>query len=112
MISLLAQMILALGWVVQLLLETPLVHGATIPQSIDIVAANATSRATPAYCNNYEGWLGDGIVQGDCAEAISQFFRTDVEPRGNQEFEFLSSWEPRTSHLPYIVTPTKYGHGA
>lgn len=110
MLSLFAQTVLALGWVVQLLLETRLVHGATIPQSIDIVTADAT-RATPAYCNSYEGWLGDGIVQNDCAEAISQFFRTNVEPRGKQEFEFLSSWELRTTHLPYVVTPTKYDHG-
>ena len=114
MLSLFAQTVLALGWVVQLLLETRLVHGATIPQSIDIVTADATlgaNRATPAYCNSYEGWLGDGIVQSDCAEAISQFFRTEVEPRGKQEFEFLSRWEPRTTHLPYIFTPAKYDHG-
>lgn len=111
MLSLFAETVLALGWVVQLLLETRLVHGATIPQSIDIVTADATLGATPAYCNSYEGWLGDGIVQSDCVEVISQFFRTNVEPRGNQEFEFLSSWELRTTHLPYVVTPTKYDHG-
>ena len=111
MMSLYVQMVLALGCLVQLLLETPLVQGAVIPQSIDIVTADATLGATPAYCNNYESWLGDGIVRSDCEEALRGFLRNNVEPRGTQKFEFLSPWVHKTSHLPYIVTPTKYDHG-
>lgn len=95
----------------QLLLQTSLVHGASIPQSVDVVATNATLSDNFAYCSDNEGWVGNGILQSDCAEAISEFYRTNVLPRGGQEFEFLSRGVPKTSHLPYIVTPRKYDYG-
>ena len=55
--------------------------------------------------------MGDGIVATDCVEARNEFFRTNVQPRGIQEFEFLTHGVPRTGYFPYIVTPRMYDYG-
>lgn len=99
------------GCSLQLLLQTSPVHSAIIPQLIDITTTNPTLDNSPAHCTSYEGWVGNGILRSDCAKAISEFYRTNVEPRSGQEYEFLSRGVPRTSYLPYIVTPRKYDYG-
>lgn len=99
------------GCSLQILLQISLIQGAVIPTSIDIAATNATLGNDFAYCSDNEGWVGNGIDYSDCAEAIDDFYVTNVRPRGGQEFEFLARGVPRTSHLPYIVTPRKYDHG-
>ena len=106
-----ALVVLVFGCLVQLLIETSPVHGAVIPQSIDIATTDATLGGVQVYCNKLEGWIGEGIVPSDCAEAISEFRRTNVRPRGKQEFEFLSRGVSRVTHLPYINTPRKYDYG-
>ena len=102
---------LVLGCLLQLLLETSPVHGAVVLQSIDIAATDATLGGNPVYCNKLEGWIGEGIDPSDCADAVSEFRRTNVRPRGKQEFEFLSRGVSRTTSLPYITTPRKYDYG-
>lgn len=95
----------------QPLLQTSLVQGAVVPQSIHNGTMNATLQATPGYCNSFPDWVGDGIIQSDCTDAISEFFRQNVEPRGRQEYEFLNRGDTRSTYLPYINTPSKYDYG-
>lgn len=95
----------------QHLLQTSLVHGAVIPQPLSNVTTNATLGGNPAYCSNNEGWVGNGIIRSDCAEAISEFYRTNVEPRKGQEFEFLTRGVRSISHLPTLITPRKGDYG-
>ena len=105
-----APILLTLACLFQLLQTAP-VHSASIPPSLSLAITNATFNGNPAYCNNYEGWVGAGIARGDCTEAIAEFYRTNVEPRGGQRFEFLTRGVPRNTHLPYIVTPRKHDYG-
>ena len=110
--SLPALVIFVLGFLLQTPFQISLVHGAIIPRSVDITTMNETMNdGTPPYCNNLEGWVGDGIDPSDCAVAISEFLRTNVRPRGKQEYEFLARGVPRVSYLPWIVTPKKYDYG-
>ncbi|CAD6593029.1 MAG: hypothetical protein ASARMPREDX12_006665 [Alectoria sarmentosa] len=102
--------LLALACLFQVLFQTAPVHSASIPPSLSLANTNATFNGNPAYCNNYGGWVGDGIVRGDCTEAIREFYRTNVEPRGGQSYEFLTQGVSRNTHLPYIVTPRKYDY--
>lgn len=95
----------------QLLFGTSPVYSAVIPQPIEIATTNVTLRHNPVYCSNSHGWVGDGIIANDCAKAISGFYRTNVRPRGGQEFEFLTRGVRRTSIVPYILTPRKYDYG-
>ena len=103
--------IFVLGCLLQILLETTFVDGAVIPQPAGITATNATLGANPTYCNDLEGFVGDGIVQSDCTAAINEFYRTVVQPRGDRKYEFLMEGTDRTSEVPYIVTPNKYTYG-
>ena len=101
-----------LGCMLQfLLLQNSLVHSAVISRFLNTAITNATVGYHPAYCSDNEGWVGGGIVQSDCAEAIMELYRTNVSPRKRQEYEFLTRGVPRTSHLPYIVTPRKHDYG-
>ncbi|KAL9130000.1 MAG: hypothetical protein Q9175_007136 [Cornicularia normoerica] len=93
------------------MLQTSLVHGAVIPQPLSTVTTNATLGGNPAYCSNNEGWVGNGIIRSDCAEAISEFYRTNVEPRKGQDFEFLTRGVRSISHLPTVITPRKGDYG-
>ena len=93
----------------QLLLQTTIVHTAIIPQTQGI-ATTAPGKNT-AHCVDYEGWVGNGIIQSDCTEAISEFYRTTVQPRYGQEYEFYTIGAPRISHFPYVLTPRKYDYG-
>ena len=103
------QLLLALF--IQLLLQPSLVHSATIPQSSGITATNVTVNAEPAQCIDNEGWVGDGIIVSDCVEAIREFYRTQVQPRREQHYEFTQIGVSRTTGLPYINTPRKYDYG-
>ena len=100
-----------LGCLLQILPEISLVHGAVIPQSADITATSSTLGLQPIYCNDLEGWVGNGIVRSDCAAAIGEFRLTSVRAHGNQEYEFLNREFHQVSHLPSVVTPTKFYHG-
>ena len=100
-----------LGCLLQILRRIPLVHGAVIPQSADITATSSTLGLNPAECNDLEGWVGNGIRRSDCAAAITEFFSASVQPHGEQEYEFRNHEVPQTSHLPSVVTPTKFYHG-
>lgn len=98
-----------LGLPFQLLLQTSVIHTAIIPRTPGI-APTAPGDNT-AYCVDNEGWVGNGIIESDCAEAISEFYRTNVQPRGGQEYEFYTIGAPRISHFPYVLTPRKYDYG-
>ena len=100
-----------LGCLLQILPQIPSVNGAVIPQSADITATGSTLGASPVYCNDLEGFVGKGIVRADCEAAIREFLSTTVRPRGNQEYEFLSREVHPVSHLPTVVTPTRFSHG-
>ena len=95
----------------QLLLQTSLVHSATIPDSLDITSTNASLSNAPVYCNDFHGWVGNGFFLEDCAEAITEFYRTNVEPRGMQKYEFYTFGVPTPAHLPNVVTPRKHDYG-
>lgn len=98
-----------LGWPFQLLLHTTIVHAAIIPQTQGI--APTAPGANTAYCVDNEGWVGNGIIQSDCTEAISEFYRTNVQPRDGRRYEFYTIGAPRISHFPYVLTPRKYDYG-
>ena len=100
-----------LGCLLQILLQIPLVHGAVIPQSLDITAESSTLGVNPAECNDLWGWLGNGIIRSDCKAAINEFLSTSVRPRGKQEYEFLEREVHQVSHLRSVVTPLKFYHG-
>ena len=100
-----------LGCLLQILPEIPLVHGAVVPQSADITAPSSTLGLEPVHCNDLEGFVGNGIRRSDCAAAIGEFLSTSVRPRGNQEYEFFDREAHQISHLPSVVTPTKFYHG-
>lgn len=101
----------ALGYLLQLLLQISWVHSAIIPQSVGLAGTNVTLGDDSAVCVQYEGWVGDGIRQSDCVDAINEFYRTNVQPRGKQEYEFRIRGEPQTTVLPSIMTPWKYDQG-
>lgn len=103
--------LLIVGLFFQLLPQALSVHASVIPQSISIATTNATLRGHSAYCSDNGGWVGDGIRKSDCADAISEFTRTEVDPRGEQKFEFRSRGVHKTSVLPTVTTPRKYDYG-
>ena len=100
-----------LGSLFQILPQIPIIHGAVIPQSAAITAPSSVLGLNPSHCNDLEGWLGNGIVRSDCTAAIAEFLSTNVRPRGNQEYEFLDREFHQVTHLPSVVTPTKFYHG-
>lgn len=100
-----------LGCLLQFLPQIPLVYGAVIPQSAGITATSSTLGLNAVECNDLEGWVGNGIIRSDCAAATSEFFSTSVQLHGTQDFEFLNREVHQISHLPSIVTPTKFYHG-
>ena len=95
----------------QLFLQPSPVHSATIPQSFGIATKDAAVNADRAQCIDNEGWVGEGIIVSDCAEAIREFYRTQVQPRREQHYEFLHRGVTRTTALPYINTPRKFDYG-
>lgn len=93
-----------------ILFEASLAHGAVIAQSATM---NGTLGTDPKFrCVKDKDWVGDRFLRTDCRKAISEFSRTNVEPRRYQEYEFLTRGVPRLSYLPYIVTPKEYDYGA
>ena len=96
---------------IQFLLQPSLVHGATIPQSLSIQTTNATISEDTVECMDNEGWIGAGIVVNDCVEAIREFYRTQVQPRGGQQYEFVQVGETKTTTLPRINSPKRFNHG-
>lgn len=98
-----------LGLPFQLLLQSTIAQSAIIPQPPGI--APKSSGNDIGHCVDYEDWLGNGIIKSDCADAISEFFRTNVQPRGGQEYEFYALGGPRTSRFPTVLTPRKYDYG-
>lgn len=98
-----------LGLPFQLLFQTTIVHTAIIPQSPSI-APTALSN-DKGNCVANEGWVGDGIIKDDCAHAMSEFYRTNVLPRGGQEYEFYTLGGPSHSRFPTVLTPRKYDYG-
>lgn len=100
-----------LGFLFQLLLQSSLVEGAIIPETARITTTNATLGDSVGHCVNYEGWVGNGIARADCAEAIREFYRTDVQPRGGQEYEFFAVRTKKMSNLPTVITPRKHDYG-
>ena len=98
-----------LGLPIQLLLQITIVHSAIIPQSLGI--ALTTPADNTAYCVDNEGWIGNGIIKSDCAVAISEFYRTNVQPRGGQEYEFYTIGARKTSSFPLVLTPRKHDYG-
>ena len=103
--------VLSLGFLSLFLHGIPPVQGAAVPQSIDLATINMTVSDNPTYCVNNESWMGDGIAKSDCKIAISEFLRTNVRPRGTQEFEFLTRGVPKRFHLPYVTIPRMYDYG-
>ena len=93
-----------------ILFKASLAHGAVIAESATMDGTLGTD--PKVRCVKDKGWIGDGFRKTDCREAISEFSRTDVEPRRYQEYEFLTRGVPRVSYLPYIVTPREYDYGA
>ena len=98
-----------LGLPFQLLRQTTIAHSAIIPQSPGIAPTAVDNDM--AHCVDNEGWVRNGIIKSDCAVAMSEFYRTNVLPRGGQEYEFYALGGPRTSRLPTILTPRKYDYG-
>ena len=96
---------------IQLLLQPSLVHSATIPQSLSIKTTNATANEDTVECMDNEGWVGAGIVVNDCVEAIREYYRTEVQPRGGQQYEFVQVGEPKRTNLPRINSPRRFNHG-
>ena len=92
----------------QLLLQTTIVHTAIIPPTLGI--APTASGENTVNCVDNEGWIGNGIIKSDCAEAISEFYRTNVRPRRGQEYEFYTIGAPRISHFPWVLTPRKHDY--
>ena len=102
---------LLLALFIQLLLQPLLVHSATIPQPLRITNTNATIDEDTAKCIDNEGWVGSGIVVNDCVEAIREFYRTEVQPRGGQQYEFVQVGETKTTNLPRINSPRRFNYG-
>lgn len=93
-----------------ILFKASLAHGAVITQPATTDSTLGTDGKF--HCVKDKDWVGDRFLKTDCRTAISDFSRTNVEPRRYQEYEFLTRGVPRVSYLPYIVTPKEYDYGA
>ena len=87
-----------------------LVNRAKITQPSSITY-NASLGGTDAFCNSFEGWIGNGIIEDDCQTAINELYRTDVEPRKGQQYEFVRKGAHKTTNLPTVLTPRKHYFG-
>ena len=96
---------------IHLVLQPSLVLSATIPQSLSIKTTNATVNEDTVECMDNEGWVGEGIVVNDCIEGIREFYRTEVQPRGGQQYEFVQVGDVKTTNLPRINSPRRFHYG-
>ena len=101
-----------LGLAFTLLLHTSLVSSATVAHSLGIARTNLTLGSDDdGDCVTHEGWVGDGIARRDCVAAVREFYRTEVYPRGRNEFEFVSRGVRRKSYLPEVLLPLVSDYG-
>lgn len=105
---------LVITTLVRLLSLVSPIDGAVVPQPLTLTLSNSSlgfGRVNPDQCNSFPAWIGNGIVDSDCREAINELYRDDVEPRKGQTYEFLRRGVRRVSYDPWVTTPRKHWYG-
>lgn len=84
---------------------------AALTVEIGTSSGNVTSGiSNDYYCTDDENWRGKDVTRQDCFAALGLFFRSEVVPHGNKDFEFLSARAiPRLADS--MRTPRKYTVG-
>ena len=86
--------------------------GLKIPILSTLASPNTGLGAIRHGCNSFTGWIGSGVSRNDCELAIEELWKSDVQPRRGQEYEFYARGAPRLDFpLPLVLTPRKHEYG-
>ena len=86
--------------------------GLTIPILSTLVSPNNALGAIRYGCNWLPSWIGSGVSVDDCDLAVEELWKSDVQPRRGQDYEFYTQGAPRLDFpLPLVLTPRTHEYG-